>query len=62
MFGYPSVFGGPDVAVPSLIGRLRAQGPVSLVGHSLGATLSIAAAIVIGPADLDIADVYAVIA
>ncbi len=36
VFGYPSVFGGPDVAVPSLIGRLRGQGPVSLVGHSLG--------------------------
>jgi pimeloyl-ACP methyl ester carboxylesterase len=43
VFGYPSVFGGPDVAVPSLIGRLRGQGPVSLVGHSLGGLVALEA-------------------
>jgi len=43
VFGYPSVFGGPDVAVPSLIERLRGQGPVSLVGHSLGGLVALEA-------------------
>ncbi|HBN54229.1 MAG TPA: cobalamin adenosyltransferase, partial [Stenotrophomonas sp.] len=42
-FGYPSVFGGPDVAVPSLIERLRGQGRVSLVGHSLGGLVALEA-------------------
>lgn len=42
-FGYPSVFGGPDVAVPLLLQRLRHCGPVSLVGHSLGGLLALEA-------------------
>ena len=33
-FGYSSVFGGPDVAVPQLLERLADAGPLSLVGHS----------------------------
>lgn len=43
VFGYPSVFGGPDVAVPQLVQRLRRRGPVSLVGHSLGGLLALEA-------------------
>ena len=42
-FGYPSVFGGPQVAVPSLIERLRGRGRVSLVGHSLGGLVALEA-------------------
>lgn len=42
-FGYPSVFGGPDVAVPSLIERLRGEPGVSLVGHSLGGLVALEA-------------------
>lgn len=42
-FGYPSVFGGPDVAVPLLVERLREYGPVSLVGHSLGGLVALEA-------------------
>ncbi|WP_313399556.1 alpha/beta fold hydrolase [Stenotrophomonas sp.] len=42
-FGYPSVFGGPDVAVPQLLQRLRGRGPVSLVGHSLGGLVALEA-------------------
>ena len=42
-FGYPSVFGGPEVAVPALIERLRGHGPVSLVGHSLGGLVALEA-------------------
>ena len=30
-FGYSSVFGGPDVAVPQLLKRLQDSGPVALV-------------------------------
>lgn len=40
-FGYPSVFGGPEVAIPQLLERLRGSGPVSLVGHSLGGVLAL---------------------
>ena len=44
VFGYSSVFGGPDVAVPELIARLRAtDGPVTLVGHSLGGLIALEA-------------------
>lgn len=42
-FGYSSVFGGPDVAVPQLLERLRNSGPVALVGHSLGGLLALEA-------------------
>ena len=42
-FGYPSVFGGPDVAVPQLLERLADAGPLSLVGHSLGGLLALEA-------------------
>ncbi len=42
-FGYASVFGGPDVAVPQLLERLRNSGPVSLVGHSLGGLVALEA-------------------
>jgi len=46
VFGYPSVFGGPDVAVPLLLQRLQRMaqaGPVALVGHSLGGLLALEA-------------------
>ena len=43
VFGYSSVFGGPDVAVPELIKRLRDNGPVTLVGHSLGGLIALEA-------------------
>jgi pimeloyl-ACP methyl ester carboxylesterase len=42
-FGYPSVFGGPEVAVPLLVERLRGRGPVALVGHSLGGLVALEA-------------------
>ncbi|HEF1863936.1 TPA: alpha/beta fold hydrolase, partial [Stenotrophomonas maltophilia] len=42
-FGYSSVFGGPDVAVPQLLERLTDAGPLSLVGHSLGGLLALEA-------------------
>ena len=42
-FGYSSVLGGPDVAVPQLLDRLQGSGPISLVGHSLGGLLALEA-------------------
>jgi len=42
-FGYPSVLGGPEVAVPALVTRLRGLGRVSLVGHSLGGLVALEA-------------------
>jgi len=42
-FGYASIFGGPEVAVPQLLARLRRSGPISLVGHSLGGLLALQA-------------------
>ncbi|MFI8719465.1 esterase/lipase family protein [Stenotrophomonas sp. NPDC077464] len=42
-FGYSSVFGGPDVAVPQLMKRLQDSGPVALVGHSLGGLVALEA-------------------
>ena len=43
VFGYPSVFGGPEVAIPSLIARLRDSEPVALLGHSLGGLIALEA-------------------
>lgn len=43
VFGYPSVFGGPDVAVPRLIAHLRDSEPVALLGHSLGGLVALQA-------------------
>ena len=42
-FGYSSVLGGPDIAVPQLLQRLQDSGPVSLVGHSLGGLVALEA-------------------
>jgi pimeloyl-ACP methyl ester carboxylesterase len=41
IFGYPSVFGGPEIAVPLLMERLRGSGPVSVLGHSLGGLIAL---------------------
>lgn len=43
LFGYPSIFGGPDVAVPALIERLRGEGALNVVGHSLGGLIALEA-------------------
>jgi pimeloyl-ACP methyl ester carboxylesterase len=43
VFGYPSVFGGPEVATDRLIERLSASPPVNLVGHSLGGLVGLEA-------------------
>ena len=43
VFGYPSVFGGPDVAVPRLIERLRGSEPLTVLGHSLGGLIALEA-------------------
>jgi len=42
-FGYASVFGGPEQAVPQLVRRLHRLGPVSVVGHSLGGLVALEA-------------------
>lgn len=43
IFGYASVFSGPDVAVADLVERLREGPPVSIVGHSLGGLVALEA-------------------
>ena len=43
VFGYASVSGGPEQAVPRLIEHLRAQPADALVGHSLGGLLALEA-------------------
>lgn len=43
VFGYPSIFGGPEVALPVLIERLRQAGPIHVVGHSLGGVMALEA-------------------
>ncbi|HZV37541.1 MAG TPA: alpha/beta hydrolase, partial [Pseudoxanthomonas sp.] len=43
VFGYASVFGGPEQAVPRLIERLRAQPVEAMVGHSLGGLVALEA-------------------
>lgn len=43
VFGYASVFGGPEQAVPRLIDSLRAQPADAVVAHSLGGLLALEA-------------------
>jgi pimeloyl-ACP methyl ester carboxylesterase len=43
IYGYASIFGGPDAAIPALIERLREGEPVNLVGHSLGGLIALEA-------------------
>lgn len=42
-FGYHSIVGGPDVAVPQLVEQLRAGGPTHIVAHSLGGLVALQA-------------------
>lgn len=42
-FGYASVFGGPERAVPALIERLRGAPVAGVVGHSLGGLIALEA-------------------
>jgi pimeloyl-ACP methyl ester carboxylesterase len=42
VFGYDSVFGGPEAAIPRLIDHLQSTGgPIGLVGHSLGGVIAL---------------------
>ena len=43
VFGYPSVLGGPDIAVPQLVARLREKESVMMLGHSLGGLIALEA-------------------
>ena len=43
VFGYPSVLGGPEIAVPRLVARLRDREPVAVLGHSLGGLIALEA-------------------
>jgi pimeloyl-ACP methyl ester carboxylesterase len=43
VFGYPSVFGGSEIAITRLIERLSASEPIHLVGHSLGGLVGLEA-------------------
>lgn len=43
IWGYASVFGGPDLAIPRLIDALRAGPPTHLLGHSLGGLVALEA-------------------
>ncbi len=43
VFGYPSIFGGPEPAIAALTERLRKGPPVHLVGHSLGGLIGLEA-------------------
>lgn len=42
-FGYHSIVGGPQAAVPRLVGRLRDGPPADLVAHSLGGLIALQA-------------------
>ena len=42
-FGYPSILGGPQVAVPRLVQVLRQRPAVAVVGHSLGGLVALEA-------------------
>ena len=43
VFGYPSILGGPEPAIASLIAQLKDGPPVHLVGHSLGGLIGLEA-------------------
>ncbi len=43
IFGYSSVLGGPERAIPRLVERLRQDPPAALVGHSLGGLVALEA-------------------
>lgn len=43
LFGYPSMTGGPQVAVPQLVQRLAVGDCAAVVGHSLGGVLALEA-------------------
>jgi len=43
IWGYPSVVGGPERALPALIERLRRGPEVDIVGHSLGGLMALEA-------------------
>lgn len=43
VFGYSSILGGPEAAIPMLIGQLRGQPATHLVGHSLGGLVALEA-------------------
>ena len=43
IWGYASVFGGPEQAIPRLIDALRAGPPTHLLGHSLGGLVALEA-------------------
>ncbi|MGO3126464.1 MAG: esterase/lipase family protein [Luteimonas sp.] len=43
IFGYHSLVGGPQAAVPKLLAMLREDGPAHLVGHSLGGLVAVQA-------------------
>ncbi|MEL1265526.1 alpha/beta hydrolase [Pseudoxanthomonas putridarboris] len=43
VFGYPSVFGGPEPAIAALIERLQDGSPTHLAGHSLGGLIGLEA-------------------
>jgi pimeloyl-ACP methyl ester carboxylesterase len=42
-FGYASVFGGPERAIPALVERLRDAPVAGVVGHSLGGLIALEA-------------------
>jgi len=42
-FGYASVFGGPERAIPALVERLRAAPVHGVIGHSLGGLIALEA-------------------
>lgn len=43
VWGYPSVVGGPERALPALIERLRREPGIDIVGHSLGGLMALEA-------------------
>lgn len=43
IFGYHSIVGGPQAALPKLLESLHAGGPAHLVGHSLGGMVAVQA-------------------
>ncbi|HRN62476.1 MAG TPA: alpha/beta hydrolase [Luteimonas sp.] len=42
-WGYPSVVGGPEQALPALVERLRREPGLDIVGHSLGGLMALEA-------------------